>query len=353
MNKIIAISMLLIAFVLVGCAPAEQGRQTVAPEGEYSIRLAAQSMDLLEGQDDAFIEIAEFTKDGEFADPAYLEYATSDPDVVTVQDGNLTAVGAGEATVSVSCRDADAELTVRVWEQASSGEMSESTVRTYGRTYGQEGGIAVDNVNSGIGFAFYGTQCRIEIYNTAGTTQYIRYFVDDDQDGVRVPISRTGAQTYTFAKNLERGVHRIRVLKATEQNMWGTSFSFRVAGIETGEECLLLNRLPEQDRLKIDFYGDSITAGQGNLAESAADGITVANSDGTQTYAAFTAQALDSESDFIGYGGITVKAPKYYGTDITMYSIWHWYSTLNRTDYPVDPDTDFVVINLGTHLCTH
>ena len=120
-------------------------------------------------------------------------------------------------------------------------------------------------------------------------------------------------------------------------------------GIETGEGCELLYRLPEEERLKIDFYGDSITAGQGNLAESSAEGISVANSDGTQTYAAFTAEALGSESDFIGYGGITVKAPKYYGTDITMYSIWHWYSTLNRTEYPVDPDTDFVVINLGTN----
>ena len=61
------------------------------------------------------------------------------------------------------------------------------------------------------------------------------------------------------------------------------------------------------------------------------------------------AQELGAEGSFVGYGGITVKAPHFYGSEITMYSIWHWYSTLHRVDYPVDPDTDFVVINLGTN----
>lgn len=349
MKKIYIMMALLLALLLSGCGEKSAPVPVPAPEGDYSISLAQESVDLLAGQEDAYIEISEFTRNGDFADPAYLRYTTSDADVVTVENGNLKGVGAGTASVVVSCGNASDELTVRVWERAESADLSESTVRTYGRTYGQNGGIAADNVNSGIGFSFYGTQCRVQIYNSAGTTQYLRYYLDGDGEGRRVPISRAGLHTYSFAADLEPGIHSIRVMKATEQNLWGTSFSLRFVGIETGEECELLNRLPEGERLKIDFYGDSITAGQGNLAESSAEGISVANSDGTQTYAAFTAEALDSESDFIGYGGITVKAPKYYGTDITMYSIWHWYSTLNRTEYPVDPDTDFVVINLGTN----
>ena len=349
MKKICIVWALLLALLLSGCGEKSAPVPVPAPEGDYSISLAQESVDLLAGQEDAYIEIAEFTRNGEFADPAYLRYTTSDADVVTVENGNLKGVGAGTASVVVSCGNASDELTVRVWERAESADLSESTVRTYGRTYGQNGGIAADNVNSGIGFSFYGTQCRIQIYNSAGTTQYLRYYLDGDREGRRVPISRAGLHTYSFAADLEPGIHSIRVMKATEQNLWGTSFSLLFTGVETGEGCELLYRLPEEERLKIDFYGDSITAGQGNLAESSAEGISVANSDGTQTYAAFTAEALGSESDFIGYGGITVKAPKYYGTDITMYSIWHWYSTLNRTEYPVDPDTDFVVINLGTN----
>ena len=347
MKKILIVLVLVTAFALSGCGQEQATPPVDVPDGEYSVRLAQESVDLLAGQEDAYIEVAEFTKDGEFADPAYLQYSVSDPDVVSVENGNLKALSAGETSVRVFCKDASDEITVRVWERAASAEISEDTVRTYGRTYEQDGGIVVDNVNSGIGFAFYGTQCKIQIYSSAA--QYIRYYIDDDKEGIRVPVSRLGLHTYSFADGLEEGIHRIRVMKATEQNMWGTNFSFRVIGIETGQECSLLSRLPEEEGLKIDFYGDSITAGQGNLAESPAESITVANSDGTQTYAAFTAEALGSESSFIGYGGITVKAPKYYGTDITMYSIWHWYSTLNRQEYPVDPDTDFVVINLGTN----
>ncbi len=345
-----ALVVLLMFALFVGCSP-ESGKSPsgAAPEGDYSIMLGAEQIDLLVGQDDAYIEVAEFLRDGEFADPAYLQYASTDEEVVKVAHGDLTAVGAGEAEVVVSCGNAQAEVTVRVWEKAESGAIGEETVRTYGRTYEKDGGIAVDNVNSGIGFSFYGTQCKVTIRNITSSTQYIRYYLDDDEEGVRVPLSQFGQKAYSFAKGLDVGVHHLRILKATEQNMWGTNFSFGVMGVETDENCALLYRLPDEDRLKIDFYGDSITAGQGNLAQSPDEGITVANSDGTQTYAAFTAQALDSESSFIGYGGITVKAPKYYGTDITMYSIWHWYSTLNRTEYPVDPDTDFVVINLGTN----
>lgn len=345
MKKNLISILLVLMFLLSGCAvtPAE------APDGDYFIRLDRDYVDLVEGEE-VSVAVAEFTKDGAAADPAYLRYVSSDTNIVSVEGGKLKGVGVGETSVTVSCKNASVALSVRVWEYASSDDMSSSSVQTYGRTYARDGGIVVDNVNSGIGFAFYGTQCKIRMMNIFGES-YVRYYVDEDTEGVRVRLSGVGTRTYAFAKDLEKGVHRIRIVKATEQNFYA-KYSFRFDEIETGEDCVLLNRFREdtqREKLKIDFYGDSITAGEGNLVESPSTEITVANSDGTQTYAAFTAEALGSESSFVGYGGITVKARKWTGQAFTMSEIWKWYSTFNQTEYPIDPETDLVVINLGTN----
>lgn len=345
MKRNLILILLVLTFFLSGCA----GKPAEAPNGEYFIRLEHDAVDLVVGQE-VSVAIAAFTKDGAAADPAYLRYASADTNIVSVEGGKLKGVGVGETSVTVSCKNASVTLSVRVWEYASSDDMTSNSVQTYGRTYTQDGGIVVDNVNSGIGFAFYGTQCKISIMNIYGAS-YVRYYVDEDTEGARVLLSGVGQRTYTFAKELEKGVHRIRIMKATEQNFYA-KYSFRFDEIETGEDCVLLNRFredPKKEKLKIDFYGDSITAGEGNLIESPSAEITVANSDGTQTYAAFTAAALGSESSFVGYGGITVKARKWNGQEYTMFEIWNWYSTFNQTKYPIDPDTDFVVINLGTN----
>lgn len=345
MKKFLISILLVLTFLLSGCA----GTPAEAPDGAYFIRLARDCVDLVEGEE-VSVAIAEFTKDGVSADPAYLRYASSNTSIVSVQDGKLKGEGVGETSVTVSCKNASATFAVRVWEYATSDDMTENTVQTYGRTYEKDGGIVVDNVNSGIGFAFYGTQCKIRMMNIFGAS-YVRYYVDEDTEGVRVLLSGVGTHTYAFAKDLEKGVHRIRIVKATEQNFYA-KYSFRFDEIETGEDCVLLNRFREdtqREKLKIDFYGDSITAGEGNLVESPSTEISVANSDGTQTYAAFTAEALGSESSFVGYGGITVKARKWLGQEYTMSEIWNRYSTFNQTEYPIDPDTDFVVINLGTN----
>lgn len=370
MKKILAIVlslMLLAAFAACGETgenPSENNPQTpsdpatpvdppeiTVPNGNYLLALAEDVLSLIEGDAGIEIGIATFTRDGADADHAYLSYASSNPDVVAIEEGKINAIGGGTATVTVSCKNASDTLTVNVLGVANGDEiLTEKGVKTYGRVYENSDGLVIDNVNSGVEFAFYGTEFKMKIYNSCGTVQYIRYYLDGDEEGTRVPIGLPMERTYTFASGLEEGEHTIRILKATEQRYGNTTYSFTVMQVFTGENCRILERATETDDvLKIDFYGDSITAGQGNLSVNSSDAITVGNSDGTQTYAAFAAQELGSEGSFVGYGGITVKAPHFYGSEITMYSIWHWYSTLNRVDYPVDPDTDFVVINLGTN----
>lgn len=362
MIKKLLVLMLALAIALTFAACGGSGKEPTEPETPevppeetektYALTLAEDTLLLLEGDTGVEVEIGSFTVNGAAADNSLLQYESSDPDVVTVQGNTLNAVRAGSATVTVSYENVSDTLAVTVYDVAENGDpFADNAVKLHGRVYENESGdLVVDNVNSGLEFAFYGTEFKATIKSDATSAQYVRCYIDGDEEGERVSIKKQTEQVYAFAEGLTEGVHTVRILKMTQQRTGGNTYSLVVTGVETGANCRILARAEEpQDQLKIDFYGDSITAGEGNCSNSKEDAITVKNSDGTQTYAAFTAQSLGSEGSFVGYGGITAKVPYMLGSDITMYNIWHWYSTLNRTECPIDPDTDFVVINLGTN----
>ncbi len=335
--------------------PDESDTPDVPPEEQekiYALTLAEDTLFLLEGDENIEVPIGSFTVNGSAADVSLLQYESSDTSVIAIQDNTLSAVGEGSAAVTVSYENASDVLSVTVYGVAENGDpFAENAVRLHGRVYENENGdLVVDNVNSGLEFAFYGTEFKASVKSDATAAQYVRCYLDGDEEGERISIKKQTEQTYVFAEGLKEGVHTVRIMKMTQQRTGGNSYSLVVTGVETGTNCRILEQGEEnEEKLKIDFYGDSITAGEGNCSDTKEDAITVKNSDGTQTYASFTAQALGSEGSFVGYGGITVRVPYMLGSDITMYNIWRWYSTLNRTEYPVDPETDFVVINLGTN----
>ena len=136
--------------------------EITVPDGNYVLALAEDVLSLIEGDTGIEIGIATFTRDGADADHAYLSYASSDPDVVAIEEGKINAVGGGTATVTVSCKNASDTLTVNVLGVANGDEiLTEKGVKTYGRVYENSDGLVIDNVNSGVAFAFYGTEFKM------------------------------------------------------------------------------------------------------------------------------------------------------------------------------------------------
>lgn len=107
---------------------------------------------------------------------------------------------------------------------------------------------------------------------------------------------------------------------------------------------------PAKSDLKIEFVGDSITAGYGVLGNKG-DAWSVTNSDCTGSYAYLTAQKLDADYSVVAWSGICTKA--YIWANINMDNLYKRVSNSNTAQYAFDFSPDVVVLNLGTNEATY
>ncbi|MBK3519224.1 SGNH/GDSL hydrolase family protein [Carboxylicivirga marina] len=127
---------------------------------------------------------------------------------------------------------------------------------------------------------------------------YYNLILDDDSIIVFNP--GTEKKFYTLVSGLSKGRHTLEIFKRTEWGRGKTSFyQFKIEG-----NAKLL-RAPEEKKRKIEFYGNSITAGYGNedLEADRPDSIFTNN---YKSYAAITARHFDAEYSCIAKGGIGI-----------------------------------------------
>ena len=104
--------------------------------------------------------------------------------------------------------------------------------------------------------------------------------------------------------------------------------------------------MPENDGIKIEFVGDSISCGYGTLEDSRY-GWSVDNSDATQSYAYYTSDMLDANYSIIAMRGTCVKE-SLFGVP-SMNNMYPSVSTGNGEQYDFKFKPDVVVVNLGTN----
>lgn len=112
-------------------------------------------------------------------------------------------------------------------------------------------------------------------------------------------ISKTFAshakKPYPIAENLSDGLHRATVSKMTETELG----SVTLCGIEAN----LAKSRGQKKSKRIEFIGDSYTAGYGNTAESPISGNAFSTTDATQSYGALVADRLGAEFAVNAYSG--------------------------------------------------
>lgn len=107
---------------------------------------------------------------------------------------------------------------------------------------------------SNLRFRFRGTYLRLLLENIPmGEYSAVGAVIDSLQTKLELP-GEGGRRVYTVAENLNDEIHTVTVFKRM-----GAAHYFRFLGIETDGELL-----PSEDRysLKLEYYGDSVSAGE-------------------------------------------------------------------------------------------
>ena len=210
-----------------------------------------------------------------------------------------------------------------------------SKVNIYGRHDVINGELILYHSASGMEIAIDGDFLKIVLHSTGKS--YMRVYIDGSKEGERITVFE-GEKEYTVRIGVKTGRHTVRIVKATEES----------AAIWT-VKALVANLLapPQKPRFKMEFIGDSITAGYGVLGE-ANEEYSVDNSDSTKSYAYRTAQALNANYSIIGWSGICVKAYQFV-PDLNMTQLYSQVSNANPAPYLGGFDADAVVLNLGTN----
>jgi lysophospholipase L1-like esterase len=154
---------------------------------------------------------------------------------------------------------------------------------------------------------------------------------------------------YSLAEGLRDGQHMVRVVKRTE-TFYGTP---EFLGFELDAGHKLASLPPAKDR-RIEFVGDSITAGYGVEGDSPTCIFSPETENAALTYAAQTAEQLDAAYTIAAVSGVGVvrnynsDGAMSAGTMLTYYGRTVANDAQENLDF-TDWDPDAVVINLGTN----
>jgi len=166
------------------------------------------------------------------------------------------------------------------------------------------------------------------------------YNVIIDQDKLHLLRPDTTKQYYALASNLSKGKHTVEIFKRTEWDRGKSLFS----GFKIRNKAKVLPKSAPKKR-KIEFYGNSITAGYAVEDLSGKDSPDSTYTNNYLSYAAITARHYDAEYQCICKSGIGVTIswfplimPDMYDRLIPQDSTSTWDFSLYQPD--------IVVINL-------
>jgi len=184
---------------------------------------------------------------------------------------------------------------------------------------------------------FKGTGLKASFKDNIGDNYYN---IIIDNDSIRILRIDTIKKEYVLASGLADKPHNIKIYKRTEWNRGITSFY----GFVLDKGSVILNS-PVKNARKMEFFGNSITAGYGVEDYSGRDRSDSIFTNNYLSYAAFTARHFEAECNYTVRSGIGIMVSWF---PVIMPEI---YDRLNPNDpnskwnfYIYQPD--IVVINL-------
>lgn len=269
-----------------------------------------------------------------------------------LENNFIVAKEEGEVTLKATYGNIILTRTITIFDKVSeisSFSRNSSLVRYYGRNVHNNGKVMMNNIASGFEVSFKGTRLSATLDGWFGSWYgytRISVLIDDETDTAKhiVVINKGTTKTeYSLATDLSEGVHKVKVLKRTE----ALSTSLTLHGLKTDGYFLPADKTR---KLRMEAYGDSITAGYGNLRGSLSDTTSSEYQSGLQTYATYTAQLLDAEINVQARSGIGLYTSANIDDKLQVNS-GYAYTTYDQ-EYAWNFDNyvpDVVIINLGTN----
>jgi lysophospholipase L1-like esterase len=230
-------------------------------------------------------------------------------------------------------------------------EVNTKSVRFLGRVY--QNLIKNDDYfafgSSGIEFKFTGTKLEAEIITNSPSVKFedqqrVAVYIDDMDEPYKVISLEEYRIWYTIAENLSDSEHLVKIVKICG---YGQRLQVSVPNLRTDKNTV---KPSDKREIKIEFVGDSITAGHG-IEGGTANSRSVENSE--LTYAALTAKHFNADYNIVARSGVSLTFAYGGGKGDfkQMYEAWDYYhgkSDNNKWDFNADP-VDIVVINVGTN----
>ena len=170
---------------------------------------------------------------------------------------------------------------------------------------------------------------------------FFTVYVDGERLEMRPEINNGVEYELVLAENIEKGEHHFRIVRQSE---WENGRVY-VKQINTTGTLLAA---PADREIFIEFIGDSIATGFGNMPEIEFEhdwGGHPIWEDGTQAFAYMTAEELDCDYSVVAIEGIGAIGGHW---GFTMNEIYDCYPRVNEKDYSYDPErtADIVVVEL-------
>ena len=246
----------------------------------------------------------------------------------------------------------------------------EGKYKTQGRTELSSGTLYMEWSASGIEF---NANCSGDVSISVNTTRlwsgntggiYFTVVVDGvvQHENLRIPennnanswtsnstnypfrIKKRSFSNFVIAENLEPGVHSFAIYNQTESK----NGAFGIRSITMNGEFV---EPPKKNDLYIEFVGDSITAGLGNLSVGGQEAPLY--QDATRGWPYLTAKKLNADWSIIAESGITASNGIGWSgaNSVSMQTVYPKlrYHSNNTTEYDFGRTADIVVLGLGTN----
>ena len=299
------------------------------------------------GNSDTTSNIVIYEEETIYDDSSYVESADEDNsvtgDIVSSDDKVQSDVSSEQSKDQTSSDDSSSTVNTQENIYRLNDTATLQNIKLNGRCDATDKGINLNMSASAIEFNTDSTSILLEVNASSGV--YYTIMVDGQVTQQHQPIESFGAGYVVVARGLKGDSHNVKFIRDSEAR---GGLEFTVVNIQLDEGATLLAK--DADKNVIEFLGDSLTSGYGNLITGAANASDLKNQSATKAYPYLLANKLDMDYRIVSMSGIALGLREGYPTFPEFYSLESYHIDKEKKYASSNPaDVDVVVVNLGTN----